>query len=66
MLRRLRPSGGSFYLEAGRGSFGGRTRAEQTQDAGVVEAGRGRSGGRTRAEWTQDLGVVEAGRGRSF
>ena len=44
---------------------GGRTRAEQTQDAGVVEAGRGRSGGRTRAEWTHDAGALEAGRGQT-
>ena len=50
-------------LEAGRGRSGGRMRAEQTQDAGVLEAGRGRSGGGTRAEWTQDAGALEAGRG---
>ena len=63
MFRRLRPSGRSFSLRARRGRLGGRTRAEQTQDAGVLEAGRGRSGGRTRAVWTQDAGSVDARRG---
>ena len=42
MFRRLRLNG-----QAGRGHLGGRTWAEQTQDAGVLEAGRMRSGGRT-------------------
>jgi hypothetical protein len=42
---------------------GGRTRAEQTQDAGVMEDRRVRSGGSTQAEWTQDSGALETGRG---
>ena len=49
MLRQLHPSGRSFKLEAGRRRFGGRTRAEQTQDAGVMEAGHRQSGRKTRA-----------------
>ena len=40
------------------GRLGGRTRAEQMQDAGV-------SGGRTRALWRQDAGSVDARRGHS-
>jgi hypothetical protein len=42
-----RPDAGA--LEAGRGRFGGRTRAEQTQDAGVMEAGHRQSGRKTQA-----------------
>ncbi len=64
MDRRVRPSGRSYSLRARRGRLGGRTRAKQTQDAGVLEAGHGRPGGRTRASWRQDAGVLEAGRER--
>ena len=63
MDRRVRPSGRSYSLRARRRRLGGRTWAEQTQDAGVLEAGHGRSGGRTWAKQTQDAGVLEAGRG---
>ena len=60
MDRRVRPSGRSYSLRARRGRLGGRTRAEQTQDAGVLEAGHRRSGGRTWALWRQDVGKADA------
>ena len=44
---------------------GGRTRAEQTQDAGVMEAGRWHIGSKTQAEWMQDAGALEAGPGQT-
>ncbi len=64
MFRRLRPSGRSYSLRVRRGRLGGRTRAEQTQDAGRADTRRGQSRHKTRTSWRQDAGALEAGRGQ--